>query len=90
MCEVITVHHTHEVQGTVTFLLATGPYRTTHQSSPMFGPGRAYAACGAGARRTNHQLVGECARGGADHGGLGEDDGGGDGGSVVAVDTFLL
>ena len=56
----------------------------------MFGPGRAYAACGAGARRTNHQLVGECARGGADHGGLGEDDGGGDGGSVVAVDTFLL
>ena len=28
------------------------PYRTTHQLRPMFGPGRAYAARGAGARGT--------------------------------------
>jgi hypothetical protein len=41
----------------------------------------------------DHQLVGECACGGADtqdHGGLGEDDGRGDGGSVVAIASRAL
>ena len=69
--------------GHVSLSYTTVPYHASVKSHVRPGA-RLCGARGGGAQ--DHQLVGECARGGADHGGLGEDDGGGDGGSVVAVE----